>query len=193
MHPLLQHINNQIPFDEEAFNEILPNFELVRFPKKHQLIQHQQYVKHQYFVLKGCLRTFLIDPAGKEHTMQFAIVNWWVSDYLSYYKEIPSIYTVECLEDCEMLKVSKTQLTTLFETTPRLETYFRKQLENAFTAFQKRILGSLTMTAEERYAAFVDTYPNIEQRVKNYQIASYLGITAESLSRIRKQRLGNLD
>ncbi len=147
-----------------------------------------QYVRHQYFVLEGCLRTYLIDSLGKEHTIQFGVENWWVSDYIAYYKEVPSIFNIECLEDCKLLKVSKEKLMLLFESHHNVERYFRKQLENAFVAFQTRILSSLNLSAEERYQSFITTYPDIEQRVKNYQIASYLGITPESLSRIRKQK-----
>ena len=175
-------------FKESDFNEVLKEFEVVSFRKKHNLINKDQQVKHQYFVLNGCLRTYLIDSSGKEHTIQFAVEGWWVSDYIAYYKEGPSIFNIECLEDCRLMKVSKGQLVSLFSSVPALEGYFRRQLENAFVAFQTRILSSLYMPAEDRYDSFIKTYPDIEQRVKNYQIASYLGITPESLSRIRKQR-----
>ncbi len=186
---LLNHINTRVAFQESAFREIVQHFETVNFPKKHQLIGADDAISHQYFVLKGCLRTYLIDAQGKEHTIQFAVEDWWVSDYIAYYKKVPSIFKVECLEDCLLLKISKSTLTALFDPYPMLERYFRLQLENAFVAFQQRILSSLNLTAEERYDAFIKTYPAIEQRVKNYQIASYLGVTPESLSRIRKQRL----
>jgi len=188
LHPLFKHINKQVPFTERAFNETLKHFELIDFPKGHKLIGPHDHVKHQYFVIEGCLRSYLIDDLGKEHTIQFAVENWWVSDYTSYYKEIPSIFNIECLENCTLMKISKSQLIELFGSLPNLERYFRKQLENAFVAFQTRILSSLNMSAEKRYSTFINTYPDIEQRVKNYQIASYLGITAESLSRIRKQK-----
>ncbi|WP_245912099.1 Crp/Fnr family transcriptional regulator [Flagellimonas meridianipacifica] len=148
-------------------------------------------MEHQYFVLKGCLRTYLIDSSGKEHTMQFAVENWWVSDYLAYYKGGESIFFVECLEDCELMRVRKEDLEGMFLSLSITETYFRLQLENAFAAFQKRILSSLNLTAKERYSQFIQIYPDIEQRVKNYQIASYLGITPESLSRLRKNRIAS--
>ena len=188
MHPLFAHINTQISFGESEFTALLEHFEQIAIPKGYSLIQKNHLVKHQYFVLKGCLRTFLIDASGKEHTIQFAVENWWVSDYVSYYKEVHSIFDIECIEDCQLLKISKERLVALFDDLPGLERYFRRQLENAFVAFQTRILSSLNMSAQERYTAFINTYPDIEQRVKNYQIASYLGITAESLSRIRRQR-----
>ncbi len=190
-HPLFVHINNQVPLNEDDFEHFLSQFTTRSFNKKDYLITPGQKVEHQYFVLQGCLRTFLIDASGKEHTMQFAVDGWWVSDYIAYYRNTSSIFHVECLEDCVLMQIGKSQLPQFFDEIPAIERYFRKQLENAFAAFQLRILSSLNMTAEERYAKFISTYPNIERRVKNYQIASYLGVTPESLSRLRKLRLSD--
>ncbi len=189
MHSLFAHINRQIDLSEVEFESFLSHFETLDYSKGHRLIQPGQHVEHQYFVLKGCLRTFLIDSLGKEHTMQFAVEGWWVSDYIAYYRGTSSIFHVECLENCELMKVSKSRLESVFNTMPLIERYFRRQLENAFAAFQLRILSSLNLTAEERYSQFIKVYPDIEKRVKNYQIASYLGVTPESLSRLRRQRL----
>ena len=188
MHPLYNHIINRVDLSEKEFEQILSLFKQVHLSRKELLIQPGQEVTHQYFVVKGCLRTFMIDHEGKEHTVQFAIENWWCSDYIAYYNSEPSVLYVECIEDCELLEVRKNDLMSNFKGTPKLESFFRLQLESAFVAFQKRILSNLHMTAEARYTSFLKSYPNIEQRVKNYQIASYLGITPESLSRLRKQR-----
>lgn len=189
MHPLHQHINRQISLDETDFEKLLDLFRPTNLKKGQRLIELESLVNHQYFVLKGCLRTFMIDSEGKEHTIQFATENWWVSDYISYYKKVKSLMVVECLEDCQLLKINVADLNKLFDELPLVERFFRKQLENAFVAFQMRILSGLHQTAEKRYSLFIKNYPDIEQRVKNYQIASYLGITPESLSRLRKQRL----
>ena len=189
MHPLYQHISNRVEISEEEFDQFAPLFSQDHYSRKQLLIRPGQEVNHQYFVLKGCLRTFMIDQNGKEHTVQFAIENWWTSDYIAYYTTEPSVLHVECIETCELLKVRKSDLEEVFKTSPLLERFFRKQLEGAFVAFQERILSNLYMSAEERYSVFLHSYPNIEQRVKNYQIASYLGITPESLSRLRAQRI----
>ena len=189
MHPLHLHIRNRIDLSEEEFNQLLNLFKSVRFPKRHILIRPGQEIHHQYFVASGCMRTFLIDQSGKEHTVQFAIENWWTSDYIAYYTGEKSVLHVECIEDCELLQVKRSDLMDFFKFSPKLESFFRAQLESAFVAFQKRILSNLYMTAEERYSVFLNSYPNIEQRVKNYQIASYLGITPESLSRLRHKRI----
>ena len=189
LHPLYLHINRQIAISEEDFKVFFSHFDTLEYTKGHRLIQPGQYVEHQYFVLQGGIRTFLIDAMGKEHTMQFAVEGWWVSDYIAYYKGDTSIFHVECLEHCKLMRISKARLEQVFDAVPFVERYFRRQLENAFAAFQLRILSSLNMTAEERYSQFIQVYPDIEKRVKNFQIASYLGITPESLSRLRKQRL----
>lgn len=189
MHALQQHILNKIALTEHEFQKVLGHFESVELKKGSRLINHGSIIKHQYFVVKGCLRTFMIDSSGKEHTIQFAIENWWVSDYISYYKAVRSLLTVECIEDCELLKINIDDLNLLFDELPQVERFFRKQLENAFVAFQMRILSGLYQTTEKRYEDFVKNYPDLEKRVKNYQIASYLGITPESLSRLRKLRI----
>ena len=189
MHPLRQHINQRISLEKDEFDRIMDCFILEKFEKGQCIITPGEMVKHQYFVIKGCLRTYLIDTSGREHTIQFAVENWWVSDYLSYYKADHSELTVECIEACELLKARIEDLKMLFDELPKMERFFRLQLESAFVAFQTRILSNLHKNAEQRYALFVKQYPNIEQRVKNYQIASFLGITPESLSRLRRQRL----
>lgn len=189
MHPLHQHINQRIPLDKAEFDRLMGCFVFEKFKKGERIIVPGELVNQQYFVVKGCLRTYLIDGSGKEHTIQFAVENWWVSDYISYYNAQKSELTVECIEPCELLKAHIEDLRAVFDELPKVERFFRLQLESAFVAFQKRILSNLHKNAEQRYALFVKQYPNIEQRVKNYQIASFLGITPESLSRLRKQRL----
>ena len=119
--------------------------------------------------------------------MQFAIEDWWISDYTAFFSSTNAIMNIECIQNAELFQISKESMESLFLEIPQLETFFRKKMERAFASFQKRILASLAQPARERYLSFVTTYPNIEQSVKNYHIASYLGITTESLSRIRKE------
>lgn len=191
MHPLLTHITEQINITETEFAQSLAYFEQVHFKKKALVIRADELVARQFFVMKGCLRSYLLDDQNREHTVQFAIENWWVSDFTAYFTSAKSILYVECLENCELLSIHKNTLEQLYREVPTLEKFFRRKLENAFVSFQKRIISNLYKTAEERYQEFMANYPNIEQRVRNYQIASYLGITPESLSRIRKMRVSN--
>ena len=162
-------------------------FEQLNLKKGELLLKANDIVDHQYYVSDGCLRTFFIDRDAKEHTLQFAIKDWWISDYTSYFTNTKSILSIECIQHATIYKISKENIESLYLEIPKLETFFRKKLEGAFASFQKRILSSLSQSAKERYASFTQTYPNIEQQVKNYHIASYLGITTESLSRIRKE------
>jgi CRP-like cAMP-binding protein len=151
------------------------------------LLRADETVLNQYYVQKGCLRTYYIDSKGKEHTLQFAINDWWISDYTAYFSSTKAIMNIECIQDATLYKISKKNIDRLIQETPRLETFFRKKMEKAFASFQKRILASLSQSAKERYITFRSSYPNIDQSIKNYHVASYLGITTESLSRIRKE------
>ncbi|MBL3657252.1 Crp/Fnr family transcriptional regulator [Fulvivirga sediminis] len=165
---------------------------LDRFRKKElnrgdHLFRAGHTVACQYFISKGCLRTYFIDDAGKQHTLQFAITDWWISDYTAFFSEDKATLNIECVQDAVVLEVSKTSMDELYRQIPKLEGFFRRKMERAFASFQKRILGNLALSAKQRYENFIHTYPEIEKSVKNYHIASYLGITTESLSRIRKE------
>lgn len=186
MHPLLTHITEQVNISETEFAQSLTHFDQVNYKRKDLVIQVDELVQRQFFVIQGCLRSYLIDEKDREHTVQFAIENWWVSDFTAYFTGAKSILFVECIEDCVLLAIHKNALAKLYQEVPNLEHFFRRKLEKAFVSFQKRIISNLHKPAEERYQEFLLNYPNIEQRVRNYQIASYLGITPESLSRIRK-------
>lgn len=151
------------------------------------LLKNGENVTNQYYVESGCLRTYFVDDSGKEHTLQFAIHDWWISDYTAFFSAGKAILNIEVLQDSVLYRVSKEDMDVLFKDIKGLETFFRKKMERAFAGFQMRILANLSQSATERYLDFVANYPNIEQQVKNYHIASYLGITTETLSRIRKE------
>ncbi|MGB0522594.1 MAG: Crp/Fnr family transcriptional regulator [Flammeovirgaceae bacterium] len=190
MHLLHQHIAREIELTDSEFEECLTFFQEIRVPRKTTLIRAHQLVDTQYFVLSGCLRSYFVDEENdKEYTVQFAIENWWISDFMAYFSGNQAQLTVECIEDAQLMAIRKSDLDKLYASLPIVEQFFRRKLENAFAAFQKRILGYLHKTAEARYDEFLTCYPSIEQRARNYQIASYLGITPESLSRIRKMKM----
>lgn len=185
--PIISEIFKDISFSTEAVNFIQNSFEKVTLKKGDILLKSNETVFDQYYVYSGCLRTFFIDASGKEHTLQFAINDWWISDYTAFFTTTKSILNIEVIQDAILYKISKKSLDILYAKIPELETFYRKKMERAFASFQTRILASLAQSAKERYVFFINTYPNIEQSVKNYHIASYLGITTESLSRIRKE------
>ncbi|MDN3594250.1 Crp/Fnr family transcriptional regulator [Zunongwangia endophytica] len=176
-----------VSFSPHQIDLIENQIEKITLKKGDTLLKVQEIVHFQYYVNEGCLRTYFIDQAGKEHTLQFAIKDWWISDYTAFFSSTPAIMNIECIQDAILYRISKASMESLFAEIPQLETFFRKKMEGAFASFQKRILASLAQPAKERYSAFIKSYPDIEQNVKNYHIASYLGITTESLSRIRKE------
>ena len=130
---------------------------------------------------------YLLDDRGKEHNLQFAIENWWIGDIGSFHSEEPSRLNIEAIEDSVILQINKEDQLRLFVDYPRFNRIFRVFTENALVSYQRRVLQNISSTAEERYLAFVDRYPDFFNRISNVQIASFLGITPEFLSTIRKR------
>ena len=170
------------PEEEQYFTSLL---KLKKIKKKGYLLQEGDISRHQYFVNKGCLRTYTIDEKGLEHIIQFAIEDWWNGDMFSFLTQTPARFTIDALEDSELLCLEKNALEELYIKIPKFERFFRHLLQNAFIALQERIVANLSQPADERYCTFITKYPDMEKRLPLKQIASYLGITPESLSRIR--------
>lgn len=184
---IILEIFKGISFSKKEMNLIESKLKKLKLKKGTTILKADDKVNNQYYVYNGCLRTYFIDKSGKEHTLQFAINDWWISDYTAFFTASKAIMYIETIQEATLYEISKKSMEELFIEIPQLETFFRKKMERAFASFQKRILASLAQSAKERYVSFISTYPNIEQAVKNYHIASYLGITTESLSRIRKE------
>ncbi len=182
----IKEIFKDLSFSENEIKIIESVFHKVIYKKGDILLQPDDMVENQYYILEGCLRSYHVDKQGKEHTVQFGIKDWWISDYTAFFSDSKSIMNIEVIQDAIVYRLSRTDKEYLYAQIPRIESFFRKKLEKAFAAFQKRILSNLSQTATQRYTNFIKTYPNIEKSIKNYHIASYLGITTESLSRIRK-------
>lgn len=179
-------ISKDISFSQKEKDFINSKFKKITLKKGEILLSPNTFVNHQYYISSGCLRSFFVGKSGKEHTVQFAIKDWWMSDYTAFFSSGISKMSVECIQDAVIHEISREDMEILYASIPGLESLFRKKLESAFASFQQRILGYLSQSALERYLTFIKNYPNIEKIVKNYHIASYLGITTESLSRIRK-------
>jgi CRP-like cAMP-binding protein len=158
------------------------------FSKGEVLIRQGENVNKIYFVTDGCIRSYCIDKNGKEHTLQFAIKNWWISDYIAIHNDESATLTVECLKESSVIEFNAKELNKMFALFPEYEYFQRKLLERHVVSLHKRILNQLQLTASERYDLFLKQYPDIEQHARNYHIASYLGITQESLSRIRVEK-----
>ncbi|NIJ44740.1 CRP-like cAMP-binding protein [Wenyingzhuangia heitensis] len=180
-------IFKNVSFSTDEVAKIEAHFHRVCYRKGDVLLRAKDVVSDQYYVETGCLRVFYSDDSGREHTVQFAIEDWWLSDYTAFFTSDPSIMTIECIQSAVLYRVSKEDLDQLYVEIPQLERFYRKKLEIAYSVLQKRILGCLYKTTKEKYLDFTLLYPNVEKCVKNYHIASYLGVTTETLSRIRKE------
>ena len=154
--------------------------------KRQLLFQEGNIAHYQYFVTKGCLRTYFIDNKGQEHNVQFAIEDWWTGDMHGFLTQKESRFNIIAIEDSEMLSIDRPSMEELYQKVPKFNIYFRQLLQNAFISFQDRILSGMSETAEERYVNFRKKYPSMDKRIPQNQIASFLGITPESLSRVRK-------
>ena len=186
---ILQNISRHIHLthDEvELFKSLLHSRKL---RKRQYLLQAGDVCLHDSFVTKGLLRAYTVDKTGQERVAMFAMEGWWISDMYSFLTNSPATQHIDALEDSEVLSIEKRDLESLYEKVPKFERFFRILLQHAFVANQQRILGSISQTAEELYVNFITKYPSFEQRIPQVQIASYLGITPETLSRVRRQRM----
>ena len=188
MKELIEKIKNSIKLSAEAEEYLYAISNKKTFSKGTVLIREGQKVDKIYFVIDGCLRSYCIDKSGKEHTLQFGIKNWWISDYIGIHNNEPAILTIECLKESTVIEFNAKELDGILTLFPEYEPFQRNLLERHVVSLHKRILNQLQLTASERYDLFLTQYPDIEQYTRNYHIASYLGITQESLSRIRVEK-----
>ena len=188
MEELINKIKNRIHLNPEAEEFLYSISKEKTLPKGEVLIRQGQAVKKTFFVTAVCLRSFCTDKNGKEHTLQFAIKNWWISDYIAIHNDELATLTVECLTESNIIEFNAKQLDEIHTRFPEFESYQRHNLERHVVSLHKRILNQLQLSAPERYDLFLKQYPDIEQYTRNFHIASYLGITQESLSRIRVEK-----
>lgn len=172
---------------EEDFEIIKSHFFYKRIRKKQYFLQEGEVCKHFAFILKGAMRQYYIDDKGVEHFVQLAIENWWVGDRESWVKHSASRYNIDAWEDSELLLISNSDVVKLSQLFPALAEMMRIMDERNNIATQKRITSTISYTAERRYADFVCDYPDLLQRFPQHVIASYIGITKDTLSRVRKQ------
>lgn len=187
---ILTSINKHITLTEEeaAFFSSLLIPQIVR---QHEAIEHVgEPTRYFIYVNAGCLMTFYTDKEASDHVIQFATAGWWTGDLHSFTKQVPSIYTTKALADSEVLLLPKNSMDQLLEKYPRFEKFFRIMFQNSLVTHQHRIIQGFSATAEERYLSFREKYPSLEQYVPLKYIASYLGITPEFLSKIRRKLVG---
>ena len=156
-----------------------------KFKKKTFLLQEGEICDFEAFVLKGCIRSYYIDKDGVETILLFAVEDWWVSDLTSFSEQKPSNLFIETIEDCELLSIDYKNKSLLFQKIPAFERMFRLLVQRALGVLQQRFYASVSQTAEERYLQFMQKYPLVAQRVPQHQIARYIGVSPEFLSKVR--------
>lgn len=183
---LISSFNNSFPLNEIEEEEVRRLFKKKVLKRKGALLQEGDVCKHISFVVSGCFKMYAVDTNFKEHNLQFAIENEWIADIQSFYDEEPSRLSIEALEPSVVLQITHEDLLYLYINYHKFDRNFRIINERKFINFQDRILQSISFTAEERYLNFQRDFPELIKRLPNTQIASYLGITSEFLSKVRK-------
>jgi CRP-like cAMP-binding protein len=188
--PLIKHLHKHISLTSDEVEILSRRVSYRKYLKGQFIVQHGEVCKYENYIVKGCCKTFYNDEDGHEHIVMFAIEDWWTADLGSFLTQTPADYNVLCLEETEVIQITYHNLEKLYEEIPKLERFFRIIVQKAFVASEKRIIRNFSMPAKERYLQFQRQYPQIEQRIPQYLIASYLGITKEFLSKIRNQLMG---
>lgn len=168
--------------EEQIKNYLTPK----KLRKRQYLLQDGDVCKTIAFVEKGLLRAYTADDTT-EHVIQFALEGWTISDLYSFLTGEPATYNIEALEDSELILINKSAHEELLQKQPKYETYIRLVVTNAYVALQRRLTSTISQTVEDRYLNFTQMYPDIVQRVPQHMIASYMGLTPETLSRVRKK------
>jgi len=185
---LIDYVQNFVSLEKDEVEQFVSDFEEVKVKKKQFIVQPNFTNKHRAFVVKGAFRTYSVTNNGQDHTLQFAIENWWVSDFNSYIYQQPSTLFIVALEDSTILQIEYHKEQELKKSNHKFESFFRIMAEKGLAFEHRRILFNLTHSAEARYENFLSNYPNFVQRVPQYALASYLGMSKEFLSIIKNKR-----
>jgi CRP-like cAMP-binding protein len=183
---LRSYLEARAPFTDAEFDAVRAAFIVRPLPAGEFLQRAGDVARYAAFVATGCLRSYVIDPKGKEHVVQFAPETWWLADATSLNGGVPTQYFYEAIEDSELLLIDGLSHQRIVEQVPPYAAAFRAGLQKHAAAKDHRIASSLSSSAEERYLEFLATYPSIAQRVPQFMLASYLGVSPETVSRIRK-------
>lgn len=185
--PLLQHLKQYIQLTEAEEQIIINHLTPRTFKRGEFLTKEGEINRYTNYIVSGATRVYYIDQAGQEHVIQLGMKNWWTSDFSSFITQTKGILYTEALEKTEVLSFSYEHLQEVYRQVPAMERFFRLLIQKAYAAFQRRVLESLSMDAEQRYLAFRDMYPDMDQHLSQKHIASYLGMSAEFLSKIKKR------
>lgn len=182
-HPLRKHIEEIMPLDDAEFEHVLSHFHPIRRRKHQFVVQEGESVNKEFWVIKGCLKSYFFDHHDKEHIIQFAMENWWTTDYDAFVNRTKAKTSIDCIEDSELLYITFEDRAKLSAEMHKMETFWARKTKSGYVALQNRILSLLRDTAQERYESLLAQYPMLFQRVPKKLIAAYLGVTRETLSR----------
>ncbi|MAU70673.1 MAG: cyclic nucleotide-binding protein [Pseudozobellia sp.] len=183
---LLAHFESYLPFEEDEKSLIKSRISHKAVKRREFILQTGEVCKYYTFVVKGILRLFVLDEEGKEHNILFAGENEWISDITSFHATKPGVSNIQALEPSEIIQIAQQDLYFLYINIQKLDRIFKVITEEKYVELQNRVFHTISSTAHQRYLAFLEQYPKLAYRLPNTQIASYLGITPEFLSMIRK-------
>jgi CRP/FNR family transcriptional regulator, anaerobic regulatory protein len=186
--PLLDYFQKVIPLNNDEKQLVTELFKPRLYRKRQYVLQEGDTCNQFNFIVRGCLRMYKVDDKGNTHILQFATENWWLSNIGSFHERKPSELNIDALEDTMVLQINHENLLLLYTNAPKFDRIFRVLIENSFVSLQKRLLQNISSTAEGRYNSFLDNYPHLTNRLPQTQVASFLGITPEFLSRLRNKQ-----
>jgi CRP-like cAMP-binding protein len=184
---LLKGIGEKVSLTDENIGILKPYFIPKKLRKRQYVLNAGDVCQYITFVEKGLLRSFTVDDEGNEHVVQFAIEGWWISDMGSFVSGKEALYNIEALEDSELLHLTKQSMEELLVKLPVMERFFRILMQNNIVSLQRRVIAYMSLSAEEKYLKLLEIAPDIMTRASQQHIASYMSITPETLSRVRKK------
>ncbi|WP_353119289.1 Crp/Fnr family transcriptional regulator [Myroides odoratus] len=185
---LLAHLKQTIVLTEREEQRIREVAEIVFLKRKELLLQPGQLSQHMRFIAQGSARCYYLDENTQEHTLQIGIEEWWINDLYSFLTQKESKLFIQSIEPATIVQISRENLEQLYAEIPAISTFFRLKIQSAYVALQERTIEHMSADAFTRYQRFIKEYRNIEQRVPQYMIASYLGVTPEFLSYLKKKQ-----
>jgi len=184
---LIKYFEHYFPLNADECAEVAKRFSDRKVKRRQFILQDGDVCRHFTFVISGCLKMFAIDRDGKEHNLQFAAENDWITDLASFYAEKASSVYIEAIEGSDILQIKHDDLLHLYVNYHKIDHNFRVIIEQKYVELQNRVLQNISSTAEERYLSFLNQYPGLSKRLPGTQIASYIGVSPEFLSKIRKE------
>ncbi|MGB1267107.1 MAG: Crp/Fnr family transcriptional regulator [Schleiferiaceae bacterium] len=185
MNELINWITSSLTITKDAEDYIKSVSQVNHYKKGDALLKSGDTVRKAFFIKTGCVRSYFVGLDGKEHTVQFATANWWISDYRSHVQDVPATLYIECLSEVDTIELEWSDLENIYKRFPYIETFKRHNCERHLAIVLTRIIDQLRLSAVDRYQNFVKTYPDVMTYAKDYHIASYLGIAPQSLSRLK--------